>query len=102
MLPIFKVLAKLKGLRGTAFDIFGYSEERRAERRLIAGYEKTIRELLGKLDRDNVKTAVEIASVPEHIRGYGHVKTRHLRKALQREAALMSTFSKPQSTAKAA
>jgi indolepyruvate ferredoxin oxidoreductase len=95
MLTAFKLLAKLKGLRGTAFDIFGRTEERRLERQLIADYEKAIDELLSRLAHDNHATAVAIADVPEHIRGYGHVKLRHLRDAKAKEAALLAQFRAP-------
>ena len=75
---LFKYLAKLKGLRGTAFDPFGYTAERRTERRLITHYEALMVEILARLDHDNHALAVEIASLPEQIRGFGHVKERHL------------------------
>ncbi|MFK5088495.1 DUF6537 domain-containing protein, partial [Klebsiella pneumoniae] len=74
----FRVLAKLKGLRGTAFDIFGYSAERRQERALIREYEGLIDELLGGLAQNNHSLAVGLASIPDDIRGYGHVKDAHL------------------------
>jgi indolepyruvate ferredoxin oxidoreductase len=79
--PAFRVLARLKGLRGTAFDIFGYTEERRTERALIGEYRACIEELLRGLTKDNLALAVRIAAIPEDIRGYGHVKQRHLAKA---------------------
>ncbi|HEY6985309.1 MAG TPA: DUF6537 domain-containing protein, partial [Rhodanobacteraceae bacterium] len=91
----FKLLAKLRGLRGTAFDVFGYTAERKGERRLIEDYFKTIDELLAALDHDNHALAVEIASVPEHIRGYGHVKERHLAAALTRHEQLMQAWRQP-------
>ena len=91
----FKWMAKLRKLRGTAFDIFGRTEERKMERRLIAEYFATIDGLLGKLDRGNVDLAAEIASIPEHIRGYGHVKEEHLHKAKAREAELLKEWSNP-------
>ena len=74
----FAVLARLKGLRGGAFDIFGRTEERRMERALITDYQATITELLTGLNAGNLAAAVEIARLPEDIRGYGHVKARHL------------------------
>ena len=77
----FGVLAKLKGLRGTAFDPFGRSEERKTERALIAEYRASIDELLGGLSVERLALAVEIARIPEDIRGYGHVKARHLEAA---------------------
>src|SRR5438477_5360496 len=87
MMSAFKVLAKLRGLRGTAFDIFGRTAERRLERQLIADYEALIDELLPRLALHNHSIAVELAAIPEHIRGYEHVKERHLKTAKAREAA---------------
>ena len=78
ILPILRQLARLKKLRGSRFDVFGYSEERKAERRLIEDYEQTIDRLIHGLGYDNHQLAVEIASVPEMIRGFGHVKSRNL------------------------
>ena len=92
MFTAFKLLAKMKGLRGTAFDIFGKTEERRMERQLIADYAKQVDALLERLDDGNVALATEIASVPEHIRGYGHVKEAHLAKAKAREAELLAQW----------
>jgi indolepyruvate ferredoxin oxidoreductase len=92
MWHVFKVLAKLKGLRGTAFDVFGYSEDRKLERRLLAEYEQMIDELATRLDRGNYEAAVELASVPELIRGFGHVKKRHVEHAKKREAELLERF----------
>jgi indolepyruvate ferredoxin oxidoreductase len=88
----FGLLAKFRGLRGTALDIFGRTEERRGERALIDEYQRTIEGLLGRLDRDNLSIAVKIASVPEEIRGYGHVKERHLAGAKARRAELLQAF----------
>ena len=95
MMNAFTVLAKFKGLRGTAFDIFGYSDERKMERRLIADYENTLEELLGKLSAENYDLAVDIASIPEFIRGYGHVKQQHLVDARKREGELLEVFRNP-------
>jgi indolepyruvate ferredoxin oxidoreductase len=78
MMKAFGVLAALRFLRGTRFDIFGYSAERREERALIADYEALCAELIAGLTPANHETAVALASLPEKIRGYGHVKTRHL------------------------
>ena len=88
----FAVLAKLKGLRGTALDPFGRSEERRGERALIGQYRASIDELLKTLHAGNLALAVEIAGVPEDIRGYGHVKARHLAAAQPRWDALMQRW----------
>ncbi|MBN7138194.1 indolepyruvate ferredoxin oxidoreductase [Lysobacter enzymogenes] len=91
----FKWMAKLRKLRGGTFDIFGYTEERKMERRLIGEYEQTVGGLLDKLDNGNVDLAAEIAGIPEHIRGYGHVKEEHLHKAKAREAELLKEFANP-------
>ena len=92
MLPAFRLLAKFKFLRGTALDIFGYSEERRTERQLIAGYEAMLGEVMGKLSPENHHIAVGLAAIPEKIRGFGHVKARHLVAAKADEAALLDQF----------
>jgi indolepyruvate ferredoxin oxidoreductase len=92
LLPAFRVLAKFRFLRGTAFDIFGYSEERQMERKLIADYEALLEEIIGKLTPDNHHIAVGLANIPEKIRGFGHVKARHLVAAKADEAALLDQF----------
>ena len=81
MFGAFRVLARMRRLRGTAFDLFGRTEERRMERRLIAEYRETIGEVLDALTPGNHETAVALASVPERIKGFGHVKTRNLEAA---------------------
>ena len=78
MRSAFGLLARLKGLRGGAFDIFGKTEERRTERALIEEYRASIEELLRGLNAGNLNAAAEIARLPEDIRGFGHVKARHL------------------------
>ena len=78
MRSAFGMLAKCKGLRGGPLDIFGKTEERRTERALIGEYRQTVEELLQGLTADNIGSALEIARLPEDIRGYGHVKARHL------------------------
>jgi indolepyruvate ferredoxin oxidoreductase len=92
MLPAFRMLAKLRKLRGGALDIFGRTEERRQERALIGQYEQLVDELLARLSPLNYELAVSLASIPEYIRGYGHVKDRHLKDAKAREAALLERF----------
>jgi indolepyruvate ferredoxin oxidoreductase len=77
-LTVFKGLARLKGLRGTAVDPFGHTEERKTERALVGEYRACIEELLAGLSAQNLAAATEIARLPEQIRGYGHVKARHL------------------------
>jgi indolepyruvate ferredoxin oxidoreductase len=98
ILPAFRVLAKFKVLRGTVLDIFGYSEERRTERKLIADYEALLDEIMGKLNPDNHPVAVGLANIPEKIRGFGHVKARHLVAAKADEAALLEQFRAGQPT----
>ncbi len=95
MFSAFKLLARLKFLRGGKLDLFGYTAERRGERQLIADYLATVDTLLQRLDNDNVGLAAQIASIPEHIRGYGHVKDAHLREAKAREAALLAQWRNP-------
>jgi len=95
MFAAFKVLAKLRFLRGTPLDVFGYTEERRTERQLVRDYEQIVAELLGKLTPDNHALAVQIASIPEDIRGFGHVKERHLLAAKEKEAKLLATWRAP-------
>jgi indolepyruvate ferredoxin oxidoreductase len=99
MMKAFGVLARLKGLRGGPLDVFGYTAERRTERALIGEYRQTIGALLPKLSADNLARAVAIASIPEDIRGYGHVKERHLRAAKAKEAALLAAFDAPAGSA---
>jgi indolepyruvate ferredoxin oxidoreductase len=92
MKTAFRVLAKLKGLRGTAFDPFGRTEERRTERALIGEYRASIEELLKGLNAGNLAQAVAIAKIPEDIRGYGHVKARHLVAAREKWGSLMAQW----------
>ncbi|WP_395689587.1 indolepyruvate ferredoxin oxidoreductase family protein [Caenimonas koreensis] len=92
MLTGFKLLARLKGLRGTAFDIFGRTHERRTERALIGEYRASVEEVLRTLDAANHGLAVEIARVPELIKGYGHVKERHLALARPQWERLMAQW----------
>ncbi|MDO9074216.1 MAG: indolepyruvate ferredoxin oxidoreductase family protein [Rubrivivax sp.] len=88
----FGWLAKMKGLRGGALDFFGRSAERQMERSLIAEYRACIDEVLATLNADNRALAVEIARIPEEIRGYGHVKERHLLVARPKWGALMQRW----------
>jgi len=90
VMAAFGMLARLKGLRGTPFDVFGYGEERRLDRRLITEYEARVEELLGLLDAGTHAVAVELASLPEHIRGYGVVKAEHLKQVRTREQHLLA------------
>jgi indolepyruvate ferredoxin oxidoreductase len=90
MWSAFKLLAKLKGLRGGALDIFGYSEERKMERALIVEYREMVEGLLAGLNADNVANAVELANLPEQVRGFGHVKEAAVAKFRAEKARLLS------------
>jgi indolepyruvate ferredoxin oxidoreductase len=92
LLPAFRLLAKLKGLRGTPFDPFGRTLERRTERKLVGDYEAMLDEVLAGLTPDNHPIAVALAAIPEKIRGFGHVKQQHLTAAKADEAALLEQF----------
>ena len=92
MLTAFRLLARLKGLRGTPLDLFGRSAERKTERALIDEYRASVDELLAGLSADNHATALEIARIPELIKGYGHVKARHLATARPQWTALLQSF----------
>jgi indolepyruvate ferredoxin oxidoreductase len=102
MLGAFRVLAKFKFLRGTKLDPFGRTEERRTERRLIEEYETVLVELMQRLDADNHPVAVQIATLPEHIRGYGHIKAGSIAAVKRKEADLLACFRNPAPTAQAA
>ncbi len=95
---VFGVLSRMKFLRGTALDPFGYTVERRIERRLFAEFEATLERLASGLTRERLALAVEIAGVPQSIKGYGPVKAANLAKARAREAALMRRWERPVET----
>ena len=92
MFSVFRLLARLRGLRGTPLDIFGRSEERRLERRLIGKYEALADEILDHLSPANHEVAVELASLPAEIRGFGHVKEANLARVKAREEVLVARF----------
>jgi indolepyruvate ferredoxin oxidoreductase len=98
----FPLLAKLKRLRGTAFDPFGRTEERRTERQLISQYEMAIEELLAGLRPENHALAVEISGLSESIRGFGHVKAASIARFQTRLGELMGRFRHPTAEIKAA
>jgi indolepyruvate ferredoxin oxidoreductase len=95
MMPLFRMLAKMKGLRGTSLDIFGYSADRKLERDLIAGYEKDVATVLGLLSPLTLDTAVEILSLPDRIRGYGPVKEKAVQDAKVRYTQLAADLVNP-------
>jgi len=90
--PFFRAIRRLKGLRGTAFDPFGWTRHRRFERRLIADYERTLEELLESLTPESLPVALEIASLPEHVRGFDDVKERQHGEARQKQDELLAAF----------
>jgi indolepyruvate ferredoxin oxidoreductase len=93
MLTGFKVLAKLKGLRGTALDVFGKTQERQMERALIGEYTASMDTLLETLNASNHAVAVDVARIPELIKGFGHVKERNVKTARLQWAGLMKDFA---------
>jgi indolepyruvate ferredoxin oxidoreductase len=95
----FGLLARLKVLRGTPLDVFGYTEERRMERRLVTDYEARMETVCRELAPANHGAALELASVPELIRGYGHVKEAAVAKAAAAEARLLAKFRNPEPAA---
>ena len=92
MLPLMKLLAKGKALRGGFFDIFGRTQERRMERDLVTQFERRVDELLAKLSADRLPSAIQIAALPLSMRGYGHVKIANVALARAREAELLHRF----------
>ncbi|MDJ0612423.1 MAG: indolepyruvate ferredoxin oxidoreductase family protein [Rhizobiaceae bacterium] len=95
MMKAFKQLAKLKGLRGGTFDIFGYTKERKMERQLIKDYKSMISEVLPKLTEENRPFANALARLPNEIRGFGPVKEASVKKVEDSKADLMTQFLKP-------
>jgi indolepyruvate ferredoxin oxidoreductase len=92
MLGVFKILQRMKFLRGTPLDPFGYTEERRMERALIREYESSVEELLKGLNAHNHALALQIASLPDEMRGFGHIKKRNVEAARSRRAELLARF----------
>ena len=95
MLPVFRVLAKGKRLRGTRWDLFGYTSERKLERRMIADYEALLDTIAARLSRETHGVAVALANLPEDIKGFGHVKHANYLKAKKREAELLAALNEP-------
>ena len=95
VMPLFHVLAPMRRLRGTAFDVFGYSSERRRERQMIADYERVLDTIVAHLRGGNHDTAVALAALPLDIKGFGHVKRANHDKVLQRQAVLLGKLRTP-------
>jgi indolepyruvate ferredoxin oxidoreductase len=95
MLPVFRLLAKGKKLRGTRWDLFGLTAERRLERQMILDYEAILGEIERRLSKDTHATAMALARLPEEIRGFGHIKIGNYEKAKRKEAALLAMLRDP-------
>ncbi|MFZ6673082.1 indolepyruvate ferredoxin oxidoreductase family protein [Undibacterium sp. Xuan67W] len=91
----FKLLAKCKGLRGSKLDLFAYTDERKAERALIVNYRETITNLLSGLNKDNLEKAIALANLPEHVRGFGHVKEKAMKNYYAEQARLLQKPKAP-------
>jgi indolepyruvate ferredoxin oxidoreductase len=98
VLPLFRVLAGLKWLRGTPFDPFGRTTERRTERQLVKDYAARVERLLSGLSTENYETVVKLAALPQKIRGFGHVKQRNLEIVRKEQKALLDRFENPAPT----
>jgi indolepyruvate ferredoxin oxidoreductase len=95
MMGVFKWLARMRFLRGTALDIFARSPDRKLERELIASYEKDVAEALSHLSPVTIETAVELLSLPDLIRGYGPVKEKAVSDIKARHAQLVADLANP-------
>jgi indolepyruvate ferredoxin oxidoreductase len=95
MATAFKWLAKARFLRGTALDVFGYTAERKAERAAIAEYETLMRRVAGELDANRMPIALELARLPQSVRGFGHVKERNGAAATAQQQRLLAEFAQP-------
>jgi len=99
MWSAFKLLAKFKGVRGTALDIFGHTAERKMERALIVEYRQLVSDILARLTAENHEQAVALANLPEKIRGFGHVKEAAVEAYHAEKARLFAAYSNPQAHA---
>jgi indolepyruvate ferredoxin oxidoreductase len=93
MLGLFRLLARCKGLRGSAFDIFGHTAERKQERALITEYETDVDSILAQVSLQNLEIAVELANLPLQMRGFGHVKQANIERLQQRRERLQRGLS---------
>jgi indolepyruvate ferredoxin oxidoreductase len=99
LMPAMRLLAKGKVLRGTRLDIFGHTEERKLERKLITDYSALITQLLPRLTRANLDVAIDLAEIPDQIRGYGHIKLANIAVAKAREKELLGRLEEPRALA---
>jgi indolepyruvate ferredoxin oxidoreductase len=92
---VFRVLASLKGLRGTPFDLFGYQKDRRIERQLIRDYEDLIKVVAAKLSPTTHTAAVALAQLPHDVRGFGPVKRDSVEAFYRRRDELLAQLNNP-------
>ncbi|MBO6718724.1 MAG: indolepyruvate ferredoxin oxidoreductase family protein [Rhizobiaceae bacterium] len=92
MMTGFRLLACMKRLRGTVFDVFGRTAERRMERRLLADYESDLAMIASELTVERIDAAAALASVPQLVRGYGHIKEASAARAAEERARLLARF----------
>ena len=95
MLTAFRLLARLRGLRGTRLDIFARTAERRRERQLIGDYEAVLDEITVALAPENRAAAAELAALPLEIRGFGHIKEASIERAAVKQTQLLARFRSP-------
>ena len=91
-MPMFRILAKLKWLRGTRWDVFALTSERRQEREDLARYLADLAEVCDLLAPDNYRAAQQLMELPEKLRGYGHVKARNRQALLTARSQLLRAF----------
>jgi indolepyruvate ferredoxin oxidoreductase len=102
MLPVMRLLAKGKRLRGSWADVFGHTRDRRLERRMIGEYEALLEEIGARLSHRTHRTACELAALPLAVRGFGHVKRLSYDAAKEREADLLAELRNPSDPARLA
>jgi indolepyruvate ferredoxin oxidoreductase len=95
MLPVLRVLAKLKWLRGSKLDPFAYGADRRLERELLARYETALERIVAELDESRFTIALELAALPGHVRGFGPVKRAAAANARATERRLWDLWAAP-------
>ncbi|MGI9410191.1 MAG: DUF6537 domain-containing protein, partial [Hyphomicrobiaceae bacterium] len=95
MMRAFRFLAKRKHLRGTRWDIFGYTDERRRERQMITDYEKLLDRIIPRLTPGLHATVTALAGLPMEIKGFGHVKEANFDRAMARQKALLAELDSP-------
>src|SRR5699024_9804324 len=101
-MTLFRIMTRFKWLRGTALDIFGYTEERRQERALIQDYFAMLDEFSHSLTASRLATAIKLAELPDEIRGFGHIKEASLQQAEIRRKNLWEQYHTPEPTVRAA